>query len=608
MTRRTGTATRSVTSAGIGAAVLVGVLAALPQPRTPAAADAPDTSFAIVGVKVFDGEVFQPDRDVWVEDGRIRGVGRALDLPAGLARVDGRGRTLVPGLIDGHVHTYGTTLSDAVRFGVTTVLDQFSDPQLAAAKRSARETLDGGDEADMFSAGMLATAAGGHGTQFGVAVETVGGPDEALDWVRARKAEGSDWIKIVHEDGGLAGMDIPTLHRDTIRALIASAHAEELQAVVHVGTLEHALDAIALGADGLAHVWVDELVDERQAARIAETGAFVIPTLSVITASMGGAAMEDELLEAAGETPLSSMQRQSLAGRFSGGDADAASETAETAIENVRRLHGAGVQLIAGTDAPNPGTASGLSLHGELRLLARAGLGAAEVLRAATSTPASLFALDDRGRIDEGRIADLVLVDGDLEHDLSLSTGIVAIWKDGYPVERGLVEAAPAVSPAPETTLIADFEEGTGATLGTGWQVTTDGMLGGASTAVLAAEGGTLRIRGHVATGFLFPWAGAIYFPGGQPMQPVDFSDRETLRFRTRGDGRTYVVMLFGGGPGAAVPPSLPFTAPQEWTEVEIPLARFPTAAPHIIGGLAFVAQGPPLGAFAFELDDVEIR
>ena len=90
-------------------------------------------------------------------------------------------------------------------------------------------------------------------------------------------------------------------------------------------------------------------------------------------------------------------------------------------------------------------------------------------------------------------------------------------------------------------------------------------------------------------------------------MQPVDFSDREVLRFRTRGDGRTYVVMLFGSAP-AGIPPSVPFTAPREWIEVEIPLARFPTAAPGIIGGLAFVAQAPPVGAFAFELDDVEIR
>ena len=611
------TVARTLTYLAAMFAVFVSVLMVLPEPAPPVAAESagdatPEISFAIVGVKVFDGEAFRPEQDVWVEDGRIRRTGRGLDLPADLARVDGRGRTLVPGLIDGHVHTFGGTLNDAVRFGVTTVLDQFADPQLAASKRAARDTLDRGNEADLFSAGMLATAAGGHGTQFGIPVEPVGGPDDASAWVRARKAEGSDWIKIIHEDGSTFGMDIATLDRDTIGALIAAAHDEGLRAVVHVSTLEHALEAVALGADGLVHVWGDAIIEDVQAARIADAGVFVVPTLSV-TASIGGESMAPELLEAAGDTPLSFMQRQTLANRFSGSNAETTSTADNVATENVRRLHAAGVRLIAGTDAPNPGTAAGLSMHGELRLLLRAGLSAAEALSAATSTGAEAFGIDDRGRIGEDRIADLVLVDGDLESDLSLSTRLVAVWKDGYPVDRSRLDqeqqqtaAAPAA--APETTLIADFENGVGASFGFGWQVTSDRIQGGSSTARLSAENAALRVEGEVGRGFAFPWAGAIYFPGAQPMQPVDFSDRETLRFRARGDGRTYIVMLFGADAGATVPPSVAFTAPAEWTEVEIPLARFPTATPGVIGGLAFVAQVPPLGGFSFELDDVELR
>ena len=611
MTGPAKTVARSATYVGVAVVVFVGVLMVLPEPA-PAEADGdvlPEVSFAIVRVKVFDGEAFRTEQDVWVEDGRIRGVGRWLALPPDLARVDGRGRTLVPGLIDGHVHTFGSTLNDALRFGVTTVLDQFSDPQLVASKRAARETLAPGDEADLFSAGMLATAAGGHGTQFGVPVETLSGPDEAPAWVRARKEEGSDWIKIIREDGGT--FDIATLDGDTIGALIAAAHAEGLRAVVHVSTLEHALEAVSLGADGLVHVWRDALIDDGQAARLADAGVFVVPTLSV-TVSMGGEAMEPEMLEAAGDTPVSLMQRQTLAGRFPGGDAERTSAADDVAIENVRRLRAAGVRLLAGTDAPNPGTASGLSMHGELRLLRRAGLTSAEAFAAATSVPAGIFGLDDRGVIEAGRIADLVLVDGDLENDASLSPRIVAIWKDGYPVNRSRVDQewpqTQAASPAPETTLIANFEDGVGATFGFGWQVASDTMLGGSSAARMSAESGALRIEGELVSRIAFPWAGVTWFPGVQPMQTVDFSDREVLRFRTRGDGRTYTVMLFAGGTGATVPPSVPFTTSAEWTEVEIPLARFPTATPGIIGGVAFVAQAAPIGAFAFEIDDVEIR
>ena len=572
----------------------------------------PEGSFAVVGATVFDGESFRADHDVWVEEGRIRAVGAALEIPDGVARVDGSGRTLLPGLIDAHVHTFGTTLNDAVRFGVTSVLDQFTDPALAASKRAARETLARGDEADLFSAGMLATAAGGHGTQFGMPVEPVSGPSGAAAWVAARKAEGSDWIKIVYEDGS-PYMDIPSLDPETIGALIAAAHAEGLLAVVHVTKLAHALEAIDRGADGLVHVWGDAVVDEAQAARIAEAGVFVVPTLSVVTA-MSGDGIDPERLGEAGGAAVSRMQRETLANRFPDlPDEAGPAAMGETALANVRRLHAVGVRLLAGTDAPNPGTGAGISQHGELRLLVRAGLSSAEALAAATATPAAVFGLDDRGRIEAGRIDDLVLVDGDVESDVSAGTRLVAVWKDGYPVARSLEEESSAAPAAPATTLISDFEEGVAASFGAGWQVTTDQMQGGSSTAELSASRGALRVEGEVVAGdsaFTFPWAGAIYFPGPAPMQPVDFSGREVLRFRTRGDGRGYTVMLFSGG-ASTVPPVVPFTAPAEWTDVEIPLARFPTATPGLIGGLAFVATvppGAPAGNFAFELDDVEIR
>src|SRR5699024_7096913 len=79
-----------------------------------------------------------------------------------------------------------------------------------------------------------------------------------------------------------------------------------------------------------------------------------------------------------------------------------------TARENVRRLHAAGVRILAGTDAPNPGLVFGASLHRELQLLVRAGLAPAEALVAATTAPAELFGLD-RGRLRVGAPADLLL-------------------------------------------------------------------------------------------------------------------------------------------------------------------------------------------------------
>ena len=186
------------------------------------------------------------------------------------------------------------------------------------------------------------------------------------------------------------------------------------------------------------------------------------------------------------------------------------------------------------------------------------------------------------------------------------STRIAIIWKDGWRPVRGLDEETSAPA-APETTPVSDFEDGIGASFGAGWQGTTDRIRGGSSTANLSAPEGALRVEGEVVSGaFAFPWSGAIYFPGPQPMQPVDFSCREVVSFRTRGDGRTYVVMLFDGS-DAGVLPSVPCTAPEVRTEVEIPLARFPTTTPRLIGGLSSVASIVP-GMYAFELDVVEIR
>ena len=450
---------------------------------------------------------------------------------------------------------------------------------------------------------MTATAPEGHGTQYGIPVETLTGPDEAAEWVRARKAEGSDWIKIIYEDGSAFDMEIPSLDGETVAAVIAAAHAEGLAAVVHVSTLETALEAMAFGADGLVHVWRDEVVSEEDARRFAEADIFVVPTLSVMVSADDPAVAE--LVRETDEAMLSPIQRQTLAGRFPGGLA----EGGDVAMENVRRLRAAGVRLVAGTDAPNPGTGAGISMHGELRLLARAGMGSAEALAAATSVAADAFGVAERGRIAEGHLADLVLVRGDLEEDVSSSHDIVGIWKDGYLVDRVAGSGAgpqPEIARAPAETLVADFEVGFEATFGA-WDVTTDQLTGGSSTANVAVRDGALVVTGEIAPGLPFPWAGVIWMPGAQPMQPVDFSGREAIRFRTRGDGRQYSVMLISSSEPAGPPPTVTFTAPAEWTQVEIRLEDFPTATPEIIAGLAFVAEGPA-GSFSFEVDEVEVR
>jgi imidazolonepropionase-like amidohydrolase len=105
-------------------------------------------------------------------------------------------------------------------------------------------------------------------------------------------------------------------------------------------------------------------------------------------------------------------------------------------LASVARLREGDVPVLAGSDAPNPGTAHGISLHRELELLVRAGLSPLEALRAATSAPARAFRLSDRGRIAVGLRADLVLVDGDLTTDILATRVIRTVWKLGRAVDR----------------------------------------------------------------------------------------------------------------------------------------------------------------------------
>jgi hypothetical protein len=174
--------------------------------------------------RVFTGDRVLENTDVLVRDDRIAEVGIDITAPADAATIDASGRTLLPGLIDAHTHSFGDAHTDALIFGVTTSLDMFTD---AAMMRTFRTQQDGGgapDRADLCSSGTLVTAPGGHGTQFGLPIPTLSSPDSAQAFVDARIAEGSDWIKIVYDDGSAFGIDWPTLDEDTLRATIDAAH------------------------------------------------------------------------------------------------------------------------------------------------------------------------------------------------------------------------------------------------------------------------------------------------------------------------------------------------------------------------------------------------
>ena len=600
-------------AAKVGVAVGVIVLGGLlwrsaAETGGPAPAPAPD-GFAIRDVRVFDGERFVDGMTVRVRDGLIADVGADVALPAGMDAIDGRGRTLLPGLIDGHVHTWGDARRDALRFGVTTMLDMFSDPaQLPDARREREDPASPAVAADLYSAGLLATADGGHGTQFGIAVPVLRAPADAGAWVDARVAEGSDWIKLVREDLHVYDTDraLPTLDAATAAAVIAAAHARGRRALVHASAQEHARESLRDGADGLVHVFQDAPADAAFVALARERGAFVVPTLSVIAAFAGRpqTLTDDPRLRGW----LSPVQSQSLGGARPFGDT--AAVLFDNALESVRRLHAAGVPIIAGTDAPNAGTAHGVSLHGELQWLVEGGLSPTEALAAATSVPARAFGLADRGRIAPGLRADLVLVEGHPGNDIAATRSIVGVWKNGRPVDRRVVaEDVPALAAG----VVSHFDgERIDSRLGSGWMATSDRMASGASDATIARidggagdSAGAMRVAGTVREGASQRWAGAFLNPGDRMMQPLDATGLRELAFHVRGDGRRVAVLLFSGAQGMAPAVQTVPTGPG-WAPVVVPLDGF--AGADLAQVRAFAITTPDVGEFAFDLDQVEIR
>ena len=576
----------------------------------------PANSFAVRDVRVFDGERMIERANVIVRDGLVAELGPDVPIDADLTVVEGAGRTLLPGLIDAHAHSWGDAQRDALRFGVTTEIDMHGEPSRLAAIKRQRESLDHIDQADLWAAGAAVTVAGGHGTQYGLSFPLLDAHTDVDAFVAKRIDAGSDFIKLIVEDlsAYTATRRLPTLSAEQVSAVIGATHRQGRQAVAHVSRQQTAAEVVEAGVDGLAHVFADEPVSDGFLALARERGVFVIPTLSVVShaAAPGDASslLEDERIR----SHLGGGQRASLEAKFAALDGPMAD--AGLAIDNVRRLHAAGIPILAGTDAGNPGTAHGASLHGELELLVQAGLSPEQALHAATALPAEIFDMSDRGKIEVGRRADLVLVGGNPSQDIRATRAIETLWKNGFVVDTAVSAQSLAVAEAgTEATLISDFDGiSIEASFGFGWQPSADSLMGGSSTANMkriagGANGsaGALEIRGRIEPGFAFPWAGAMFFPGSAPMRAVDLSARREIVFQARGDGREYNVLLMSGATEQGMPAMQGFVTGPDWKEVRLPLAAFAGADTGMLRGIGFSA-GLPAGEYRFEVDQVELH
>ena len=409
---------------------------------------------AITHARLFDGETVRENQTVVIDGSIIQSVGGPI--PEGAEIIDGTGATLLPGLIDAHVHTNKQSLALALTFGVTTELEM----QGASTKNNRSDITDDDSVADVRSAGFGITPPGGHPAELFPEGAHPGGehdddrqgppagaelfvqpfsttPEQAAGFIPQLVATGSDYIKFMIDDGTVEGHPgLPMLDQATLNAGVAEAHRHGMLTVAHALTIDATQMGIDAGIGGFAHLFMDKPHTEEIVQAVAESGAFVVACVVLNASMMGisGAAFSEDPRVSSKLSPEWLVTLRSSFNKYPQGKL-------EDVLASVKALHDAGVDILVGTDTSMPlpflgGLAHGASVHHELQLLVQAGLTPVEALQSATSKTAARFGLADRGRIAEGLRADLVLADGDPTTTISDTLSIRDVWRRGVAPAR----------------------------------------------------------------------------------------------------------------------------------------------------------------------------
>jgi imidazolonepropionase-like amidohydrolase/ABC-type multidrug transport system permease subunit len=426
-----------------------------------------------------DGTVVEQGA-VLIKDGKIAQVftGPAPDPKSLKAEaIDAAGKTLLPGLIDVHVHLGAAgTFSDSGQQYTDT--DKTFDRELAAylfsgvtAVKSAgdaldtvlkhRATVNSGEKlgAELFAVGPMFTAEGGHGAEFlkyvpesvratleQQIVRLTKSADEARAQVGDLKQHGVDGIKAILDAGG-GTTRYNRLDPQLLKAIGDAARQAGLPLVVHTGDSQDIADALDAGANGIEHGSMRDVVPAALFARMKQMGVSYDPTLTMIegvqafvqgstgpldrplvqqTAPSGVLAVTKGLLVSP------SAQMDSMRAGYAGYPF-----SLERSKQNLLAAYRAGVMLVTGTDAGNPMVLHGPGVHRELQLWMEAGIPIAAALQAATYNGARLLRADNRiGLIRQGYDASLLLVDGNPLQDISATERISMVLLKGERVDR----------------------------------------------------------------------------------------------------------------------------------------------------------------------------
>ena len=385
---------------------------------------------------------------VIINGNRVEDVGSRIKYPEDANMIDLHGLTIMPGLIDCHLHLGGLTVDQPGKaIGKVSFMDMASffwdylrnyahRRQLAienglTAIRSAgdhyphiirlRDKIAAGKLSGprIFAPGPTITAPGGHpaGTIYKDnryiienAVRQVADVNDAKDEVRRLAEGGVDCIKAIYSD--IDPMDInhkvPKLSLDVLEVLADEAHQHNLRLMVHTGSSRETMDAVKAGADSIEHGILpggdSTEFDDELVRMMLDKGTYFVPTIAIAWA-----------------------YKEIYPDIFS------------SLKKAVKKLHDAGINIAAGTDSGTPGVVIGKGLHKELELMVAAGIKPMEAIKAGTRNAAdNLGKGSELGTIEKGKLADMIVVLGNPLEEIGITRNIKLVIKDGVIVVNKL--------------------------------------------------------------------------------------------------------------------------------------------------------------------------
>ena len=407
----------SLATTGLAVLLFGACAGSMPQPVT-------DTSDAIAfnGARVIigDGTVIESGTIV-VENDRLVAVGEmdTVAIPAGASQVDLSGRTVMPAIVDTHVHLRTTTRDELVEdlqrkayYGVAAVMSLGRGTgDLPFQMRNEVVT----NAALYRTVGRGITAPEPGRTEVPYWISTT---QEARAAVQELAPQSLELIKIWVDD---RNGQFDKLSPDLYEAVIDEAHQRNLRVTAHVYSLEDAKGLLRSGLDAFAHGIRDTDVDDEVVRLFRER-----PDV-VLAANLPSPGVASDLSWLSGTIPPDQLEQ--IQARFV--ENPGAQERFGIQARNLARLHAEGVTIALGTDGGD-----GWSPHTEMEDMVRAGMPPADVLVAATRNSAALLELDDLGTLEAGKSADFIVLEANPIEDITNTRQILDVYLRGVAIER----------------------------------------------------------------------------------------------------------------------------------------------------------------------------